>query len=1631
MNRSGDLMEKDTKGMKSTKDTSHMNRPDDVSESSLEKPLVGIATNLSVNQAFGSNETQSEASFTSSKVISNANGVKESRGGSSDRENENLGNDLDVGRPGDAGVSEERRDSHLIDPGYSAGSGSKKESLIDRPAYSHENDSDELRISNATKVCADWSGDFIQKGTSKRGSHADPSGDSSDLIPTRGSYVRGTTHFSENESKRDSCVERTSTTNERNELHFCINRSGDSSVKEVKRGSHMDSSPDSKEKDAAELDAGSVSENCAAGVANVDSSVGFEGRRGSYMERPRKGSYVDGSRKGSYVEGSRKGSYVDGSRRGSYGEGSRKGSYVDGSRRGSYAEGYRKGSYEEGSRKGSYVDGPRKGSYVEGSRKGSYVEGSRRGSYMDGPRTGSYAEGSGRGSYMERSRKDSHLSRESHLNEDNRKEASYVIITGDSNEENRKKGSFMISTDDSNERSGRKASQMDRTDQLSETSSKAGSYMGDSGETRTKEKTVLCINRSGDLRGSRSRTSSHISMESDVSQRKGSASSISRSGGLKESGTGKTSHVSRTDYSGESDGAASLVGESGKPGDLDEGKTKKTSLVEEESDSRVSRSGALKGDASDKLSVNQPGDTPENDAEENACMNRPSYPGEGSLIEERTDDKTKLSVKGQENAIEKGAVRISLSGGSISSSRNETRHSPHLASGRSVSSSRNETGHPPHLTSGGNFIENDLREWRLSKSTGGLPMNKLVDPNGKDSKELTGDRENRISANSSGQSNEGIPNESSIEGEPSLSVPNLSGVSGDKSNRGAFTDMAIPSSGSGGRKTSHMNRTGDSNEGTARETFHMNGTGDSNEGTARETFHMNRAGDSNEGTARETFHMNGTGDSNEGTARETPHMNEADNFEKENTNESIVSISVGSKESNTEGVRMSRSGRSKGQPIGGVGDSDGGGGGKESHVEGLSEGSYVERSKKGSYVQDTRKGSHIDRDDNWSEKNRRTGSHAHRVDSSNEPKESSINNSGDLPKKGERKDSYMNRSGDYNEGNKGEANGVKGPDDSKEESTNELDADGSTKLTANTSGHLVKNNAKKTSHLNTPNDSNEIDTRKDSCFEKPIRFSESGSRETSHVVKSEGGEMANRTVDPNGSDPNGSDPNGRDSNERDSNERGSTEACINSAGDTNGITSEGVPYVSGLADVSERKTKKGSLIDRPDRLNEDHSKSFSTDRGGHLDEAHDNSSVMNGNGKLAEREQHLHTTKLDGAEEMNETASPSNGVDELAEESDHQPSFNKSGDAYKTEDPTSQENPATRFNEVSQQDVYTGKLADADEMEDPTLQRTGGSSASSAVRESQKPIKKLREYFVSGKKDSGTLKDSTREASGGLSERGTNERGNSHHFKTPQGKYKFQMNMKEEEINELQKKLKDEFQMLHEMSKKKNSLKNILENCVHVECVGSAKQAIDEEQYDRVDLKHTLSGSGSESRSEGDETGKAYAKVHEKVYAKVHEKVHAKGPLDDVQDESAFEDTRPEEAFDMSNFSTEMSNREMKKLRKWKSLMISKEHKDDWLSSDVLLWCFLNFIKLKKIVNITELSVKFQTKRENIRRKLKELEEHDMIQGVMDTEENYIYLSQEEVTKLCVEILSIEKIKTHEDFVEICNKVISLSINDQ
>lgn len=53
-----------------------------------------------------------------------------------------------------------------------------------------------------------------------------------------------------------------------------------------------------------------------------------------------------------------------------------------------------------------------------------------------------------------------------------------------------------------------------------------------------------------------------------------------------------------------------------------------------------------------------------------------------------------------------------------------------------------------------------------------------------------------------------------------------------------------------------------------------------------------------------------------------------------------------------------------------------------------------------------------------------------------------------------------------------------------------------------------------------------------------------------------------------------------------------------------------------------------------------------------------------------------------------------------------------------------------------------------------------------------------------------------------------------------------------------------------------------------------------------------------------------------------------------------------------------------------------------------------------------------------------------MINGVLDEKGNYIYLSQDEINKLCLEIQTNGEVDTHEDFVNICNKIISLSINE-
>ncbi|KNC36690.1 hypothetical protein PFLG_02054 [Plasmodium falciparum RAJ116] len=199
--------------------------------------------------------------------------------------------------------------------------------------------------------------------------------------------------------------------------------------------------------------------------------------------------------------------------------------------------------------------------------------------------------------------------------------------------------------------------------------------------------------------------------------------------------------------------------------------------------------------------------------------------------------------------------------------------------------------------------------------------------------------------------------------------------------------------------------------------------------------------------------------------------------------------------------------------------------------------------------------------------------------------------------------------------------------------------------------------------------------------------------------------------------------------------------------------------------------------------------------------------------------------------------------------------------------------------------------------------------------------------------------------------------------KTSRKKYKFQMNMKD-----------NEFKELNEVSKLKNNLKGKTYN-----------SNIGEEMLEE-----------NKEKQHGNYVGEYFDRN------------------DMILKERIFEYAKHKTSIDML-----------------KSQVITKKYADDWLSSDVLLSCFLNFIKLKKYVNITELSVKFQTTTDDIREKLEELEEQDMINGVLDEKGNYIYLSQEEINKLCFEIQSKGKVNTHDDFVKICNKVISLSVNDK
>ncbi|GAW80974.1 hypothetical protein PGO_091740 [Plasmodium gonderi] len=636
----------------------------------------------------------------------------------------------------------------------------------------------------------------------------------------------------------------------------------------------------------------------------------------------------------------------------------------------------------------------------------------------------------------------------------------------------------------------------------------------------------------------------------------------------------------------------------------------------------------------------------------------------------------------------------------------------------------------------------------------------------------------------------------------------------------------------------------------------------------------------------------------------------------------------------------------------------------------------------------------------------------------NSPKEESyISNSCDIFKNNPRTTLNVKRSKDLSENNAEKIKCNNGSGDMSENTSKKLSVDKLSNFSVHKSGDVNEKDSKGGSYMNRSGGVSENKTEQIPYMDRSGGVSENNTEQIPYMDRSSGALEKNRE--------NISYIN-RSSNE---NAKRSKMASINTrSGVLKENKSHEISYKIRSEYSKENGSKKNSYTSSVVDANEHNKNNLCIQRSGGLIEGRENDTCRNRTDGLIEgRENDTCRNRTDGLIEGRENDTCRNRTDGLIEGRENDTCRNGSGGLIEGRENDTCRNRTDGLIEGRENGTCTNRSDGLIENKNKAshthmnnelgdIQPKDGSRKNRLISENLKPIKKLREYFVHGENDSDLLTDRMSNTSGepqkGNLKEKNNEKYDSYDFKNITGKYKFQMNMEEDEINELQKKLKDEFQMLHAMSKKKNSLKNIFENNAHVKCMTSQEYMNNEDQYDRVDLKHSTSVNPENNFDEMSE-------------------MNSKGDLPDLKNESVFKDTQPEENWSMLNFSTEMSNREKKKIKKWKSLRMSKGYKDDWLSSDALLWCFLNYIELKKIVNITELSVKFQTKRENIRKKLKELEELDMIQGVMDKEENYIYLSQEEVTKLCMEILSIEEIKTQEDFVEICNKVISLRINDQ
>ena len=153
--------------------------------------------------------------------------------------------------------------------------------------------------------------------------------------------------------------------------------------------------------------------------------------------------------------------------------------------------------------------------------------------------------------------------------------------------------------------------------------------------------------------------------------------------------------------------------------------------------------------------------------------------------------------------------------------------------------------------------------------------------------------------------------------------------------------------------------------------------------------------------------------------------------------------------------------------------------------------------------------------------------------------------------------------------------------------------------------------------------------------------------------------------------------------------------------------------------------------------------------------------------------------------------------------------------------------------------------------------------------------------------------------------------------------------------------------------------------------------------------------------------------------------------IEEREDKEKEEEMQEEEK--QKKIEEEKKKKEEEEYNKWKNFLILEEQGneiDEEKDEENLLQNFIDYIKLRKIVEIEDLAINFRLTNKDTLSRIKDLEENGMLSGVLDDRGKYIFLCEEEIEKI-LRVLGDKGRLTRAEMREEFSKVVRLEPREE